>query len=206
MLSASGNTFDGKGRVHDAGGEALGDQLSDVLDRLFPSSDPLDSALFDATSYVRVYGLSTVMGTQIGPVSLLTSFLACPQINSKFSAEDETLVRLAPFTSELERRLEDLDREIDDGVKRASTSGTRAQQDVADAKTAIAGLAAKLKDIRLKSITTSTSITDLCSDIKKLDQAKKNLTTAITALERMQMLSTLVFCLLLSRALSLDED
>ena len=162
-------------------------ELSAVLDRLFPSSDPLDDQDFDAVSY----------------------------LNSQHFSGD--LNSLAPFTLELKRRLEDLDREIDDGVKRASTSGTQAQRDVAEAKTAIASLAEKLKDIHRKSLSTSTSINDLCSDIKKLDQAKKNLTTAITvslkgafpasylkspsrftlfvlprsqALERMQMLST----------------
>lgn len=58
-----------------------------------------------------------------------------------------------------------------------------AQQDLAK-------LFAKIEDVRIRATETEKSITSMTADIKRLDGTKRNLTRSMTALKRLQMLTT----------------
>lgn len=54
----------------------------------------------------------------------------------------------------------------------------------------------KIREIKTKAEQSETMVQEICRDIKKLDFAKKHITTTITALHRLTMLgSILVFYL-----------
>lgn len=59
-----------------------------------------------------------------------------------------------------------------------------------DAQAELAGLFAKIEDVRERALQTERTITEMTADIKRLDSTKKNLTLSMTALKRLQMLTT----------------
>ena len=74
-----------------------------------------------------------------------------------------------------------------------------AQQSTADvdsvrriqiAKDDLAELFEKVEGVRERAMQTEQAITEMTADIKKLDQTKRNLTVSMTALKRLQMLTT----------------
>jgi hypothetical protein len=58
------------------------------------------------------------------------------------------------------------------------------------AKTELASLFRKIESVRARAIETEQTITDMTADIKRLDGTKRNLTLSMTALKRLQMLTT----------------
>ena len=54
----------------------------------------------------------------------------------------------------------------------------------------LAGLFSKIEGVRGRALQTEKTITEMTADIKKLDNTKRNLTLSMTALKRMQMLTT----------------
>ena len=58
------------------------------------------------------------------------------------------------------------------------------------AKEELALLFSKIETVRTRAIETEQTITSMTADIKKLDDTKKNLTLSMTALKRLQMLTT----------------
>jgi hypothetical protein len=61
---------------------------------------------------------------------------------------------------------------------------------IQDAKAELAELFAKIEGVRERALETERAITDMTADIKRLDSTKKNLTLSMTALKRLQMLTT----------------
>ena len=61
---------------------------------------------------------------------------------------------------------------------------------IQDAKTDLAELFEKVEGVRQRAIETEEAITEMTADIKRLDNTKKNLTLSMTALKRLQMLTT----------------
>lgn len=59
-----------------------------------------------------------------------------------------------------------------------------------DAQTELAQLFRKIETVRSRAIETEQNITSMTADIKRLDGTKKNLTLSMTALKRLQMLTT----------------
>lgn len=57
-------------------------------------------------------------------------------------------------------------------------------------KSELAELLRKIEDVRARALHTERSITEMTADIKQLDNTKKNLTLSMTALKRLQMLTT----------------
>ncbi|KAI5298572.1 hypothetical protein KEM56_003942, partial [Ascosphaera pollenicola] len=86
-------------------------------------------------------------------------------------------------------RLE-LDDEIVELVKRQDASNTQSIQRIQAAKTDMAALFQKIEDVRDRAVQTEQTITEMTSEIKQLDNAKRNLTLSMTALKRLQMLTT----------------
>ena len=54
----------------------------------------------------------------------------------------------------------------------------------------LAQLFRKIESVRLKATETERNITSMTADIKRLDGTKRNLTRSMTALKRLQMLTT----------------
>lgn len=71
-----------------------------------------------------------------------------------------------------------------------SNSGTKAKEELAAATGAVQELMLKIKEIKTKAEQSETMVQEICRDIKKLDCAKKHITTTITALHRLTMLGT----------------
>ncbi|KAG5524527.1 hypothetical protein RHGRI_031253 [Rhododendron griersonianum] len=70
--------------------------------------------------------------------------------------------------------------------------GTKAKEDLAAATCAVEELMYKIREIKSKAEQSETMVQEICRDIKKLDFAKKHITTTITALHRLTMLVSAV--------------
>ncbi|KAG6389226.1 hypothetical protein SASPL_150688 [Salvia splendens] len=73
-----------------------------------------------------------------------------------------------------------------------SNSGSKAREDLAAATHAVQELLYKMQEIKSKAEQSETMVQEICRDIKKLDFAKKHITTTITALHRLTMLVSAV--------------
>ncbi|XP_052197337.1 vacuolar protein sorting-associated protein 53 A isoform X2 [Diospyros lotus] len=73
-----------------------------------------------------------------------------------------------------------------------SNSRTKAKEDLAAATHAVEELMYKIREIKSKAEQSETMVQEICRDIKKLDFAKKHITTTITALHRLTMLVSAV--------------
>lgn len=67
---------------------------------------------------------------------------------------------------------------------------TGSVQRIQAAKTELAELFKKIENVRVRAIQTEQAITEMTADIKRLDGTKRNLTLSMTALKRLQMLTT----------------
>ncbi|CAN4101828.1 unnamed protein product [Withania somnifera] len=85
-----------------------------------------------------------------------------------------------------------VDAEILTAVRQQSNSGTKAREDLAAATSAVQELMNKIREIKAKAEQSETMVQEICRDIKKLDFAKKHITTTITALHRLTMLVSAV--------------
>ena len=85
-----------------------------------------------------------------------------------------------------------MDDEILAAVRSQSTGGARAKADLDQAKQAIVELSGRIQEIKSKAAQSEHMVQEICRDIKKLDFAKKHLTSTITALRRLSMLVTAV--------------
>ena len=63
-------------------------------------------------------------------------------------------------------------------------------QRIQQAKAELADLFKKIENVRERALQTEQAITEMTADIKRLDNTKKNLTLSMTALKRLQMLTT----------------
>ena len=81
---------------------------------------------------------------------------------------------------------------IDDDIRRIVRTQTHAGQDASaaleEAQSAIIMLFTQIRDIKQKAGESEAMVRDITRDIKQLDTAKRNLTTAITTLNHLHML------------------
>ena len=115
-----------------------------------------------------------------------------------------------PLIQKLKLKIRRVDADILDSVRSQSTSGSQAKADLHAAQLAIqarpgaigrfvkkanaAGgqeLNGHIQEIKSKADQSEAMVQEICRDIKKLDFAKKNLTSTITALRRLGMLGEL---------------
>ena len=75
-------------------------------------------------------------------------------------------------------------------VRQQSTSDAESVKRIQDAKADLAELFQNVEGVRERAIRTEETITEMTADIKRLDNTKKNLTLSMTALKRLQMLTT----------------
>ncbi|EAW08226.1 putative GARP complex subunit Vps53 [Aspergillus clavatus NRRL 1] len=123
--------------------------------------DPLDAADYD-------------------PIDHLNTIFSHPSTLSSVSHVSQTL-----------REYEDeLDNDIAALVEEQVTSNAESVERIQTAKADLTELFKKIDDVRDRASKTEQAITEMTADIKQLDNAKKNLTQSMTALKRLQMLTT----------------
>ncbi|KAG2292034.1 hypothetical protein Bca52824_038703 [Brassica carinata] len=116
---------------------------------------------------------------------------ALEYINQMFPTE-ASLSGVEPLMQKIHGEIRRVDATILSAVRQQSNSGTKAKEDLADATRAVEELSYKIREIKSKAEQSETMVQETCRDIKKLDFAKKNITTTITALHRLTMLVSAV--------------
>ncbi|KXT14048.1 hypothetical protein AC579_10524 [Pseudocercospora musae] len=110
-------------------------------------------------------------------------------LNALFS-HPSTLSSVSSVSASLQRYQDGLDSDISSLVTTQTTSDSDSVRRIQDAKAELAGLFAKIEGVRERALETERTITEMTADIKRLDSTKKNLTLSMTALKRLQMLTT----------------
>ena len=85
---------------------------------------------------------------------------------------------------------DDLDEEIAGLVRSQSAADIDSIQRIQAAKQDLAELFKKIGSVQERATQTEQAITDMTAEIKRLDSTKRNLTLSMTALKRLQMLTT----------------
>ncbi|XP_062107064.1 vacuolar protein sorting-associated protein 53 A [Humulus lupulus] len=116
---------------------------------------------------------------------------ALEYINQMFPTE-ASLTGVEPLMQKIHNEIRRVDTEILAAVRQQSNSGTKAKEDLAAATRAVEELMYKIREIKTKAEQSETMVQEICRDIKKLDFAKKHITTTITALHRLTMLVSAV--------------
>ncbi|KAK3017568.1 hypothetical protein RJ639_006635 [Escallonia herrerae] len=112
-------------------------------------------------------------------------------INQMFPTE-ASLSGVEPLMQKIHSEIRRVDAGILAAVRQQSNSGTKAKEDLAAATHAVEELMYKIREIKTKAEQSETMVQEICRDIKKLDFAKKHITTTITALHRLTMLVSAV--------------
>lgn len=110
-------------------------------------------------------------------------------LNAIFS-HPSTLASVSQISDGLHTYEDELDNDIGTLVEEQVTSNAESVERIQTAKSDLSELFKKIDDVRERAMKTEQAITDMTADIKQLDNAKKNLTLSMTALKRLQMLTT----------------
>ncbi|KAG6391062.1 hypothetical protein SASPL_148810 [Salvia splendens] len=105
---------------------------------------------------------------------------------------EASLSGVEPLMQKIHSEIRRVDAEILAAVRQQSNSGSKAREDLAAATHAVQELLYKMQEIKTKAEQSETMVQEICRDIKKLDFAKKHITTTITALHRLTMLVSAV--------------
>ncbi|CAK7340356.1 unnamed protein product [Dovyalis caffra] len=116
---------------------------------------------------------------------------ALEYINQMFPTE-ASLSGVEPLMQKIHSEIRRVDAGILAAVRQQSSSRTKAKEDLAAATHAVQELMYKIREIKSKAEQSETMVQEICRDIKKLDFAKKHITTTITALHRLTMLVSAV--------------
>lgn len=116
---------------------------------------------------------------------------ALEYINQMFPTE-ASLSGVEPLMQKIHSEIRRVDAGILAAVRQQSNSRTKAKEDLAAATCAVEELMYKIREIKTKAEQSETMVQEICRDIKKLDFAKKHITTTITALHRLTMLVSAV--------------
>lgn len=125
------------------------------------NTDPLDAADYD-------------------PIDHLNAIFAHPS----------TLSSVSQVSQGLREYEDELDTDISALVEDQVTSNAESVERIQAAKADLTELFKKIDDVRDRASKTELAITEMTADIKQLDNAKTNLTQSMTALKRLQMLTT----------------
>lgn len=105
---------------------------------------------------------------------------------------EDSLANLGPFIDSIHSQIRRVDGEILEAVRRQSSSGSKARHELRTAQSSITEMLQQVGEIKRKAAQSEAMVQEICKDIKKLDFAKKHLTSTITALRRLGMLITAV--------------
>ncbi|KAI4158853.1 MAG: hypothetical protein LQ342_007089 [Letrouitia transgressa] len=110
-------------------------------------------------------------------------------LNAIFS-HPSTLSSVSKAAKALRQHQDELDKDISELVFKQATSDSESVRRIQTAKSDLAELFQKVEGVRERAIRTEEAITEMTADIKRLDNTKRNLTLSMTALKRLQMLTT----------------
>lgn len=110
-------------------------------------------------------------------------------LNALFS-HTSTLSTAKTVSARLQSHERDLDSDIASLVATQTSSDNDAVQKIQEARAELAALFSRIEGVRTRALETERTITEMTADIKRLDSTKKNLTLSMTALKRLQMLTT----------------
>ncbi|KAK6431320.1 Vacuolar protein sorting-associated protein 53, partial [Oleoguttula sp. CCFEE 5521] len=110
-------------------------------------------------------------------------------LNALFS-HPSTLSKASTISNSLRTYEHVLDSDISSLVAVQTSPENDAVERIQQAKTELAGLFTRIEGVRIRALETERTITEMTADIKRLDSTKKNLTLSMTALKRLQMLTT----------------
>lgn len=128
----------------------------------------------------RAYELANTRSADYDPIDHLNTIFYHPAALSSVAATSEALRNYH----------DDLDEDIAGVVALQSSSDADSVQRIQAAKAELADLFQKIESVRQRAMHTEQTITEMTADIKRLDSTKKNLTLSMTALKRLQMLTT----------------
>jgi vacuolar protein sorting-associated protein 53 len=114
------------------------------------------------------------------PIDHLNAIFSHP---STLSSVSKTSEALQVYQDQLDAEIEDLD------TQQAATDAECIKR-IQASKAELAELFKKIDGVRERALLTEKNITEMTADIKQLDNTKKNLTLSMTALKRLQMLTT----------------
>ena len=112
-------------------------------------------------------------------------------LNALFPNE-QSLSGVDPLVEKLRLRVRRVDDEILTAVRGQTSGGAKALSSLEQAQSAIGSLEHRVSEIKSKASTSEKMVAEICADVKKLDFAKKHLTSTITSLRRLSMLVTAV--------------
>ncbi|KAI3459008.1 hypothetical protein Pfo_015671 [Paulownia fortunei] len=105
---------------------------------------------------------------------------------------EASLSGVEPLMQKIHSEIRRVDAEILAAVRQQSNSGSKAREELSAATHAVQELIYKMQEIKTKAEQSESMVQEICRDIKKLDFAKKHITTTITALHRLTMLVSAV--------------
>ncbi|KAL8811842.1 MAG: hypothetical protein Q9200_001485 [Gallowayella weberi] len=123
---------------------------------------------------------SSLDSAEYNPIDHLNAIFAHPS----------TLSSITKTSRALDHYQDELDGEIAVLVRHQSASDVASVNSIRAAKHDLAELFPKVEDVRARAMQTEEAITEMTADIKRLDNTKRNLTLSMTALKRLQMLTT----------------
>ena len=122
-------------------------------------------------------------------LTMVAEYDPVDHLNALF-AHPSTLQSVPHTSSTLRAYQDDLDEDIAAFVAYQTASDADSVQRIQDAKAELADLFQKIESVRQRAVQTEQTITEMTADIKRLDNTKRNLTLSMTALKRLQMLTT----------------
>lgn len=120
---------------------------------------------------------------------ILDNYDPIEHLNLIFS-HPSTLSSVTQTYQTLRAYQDDLDYEIDILEEEQVRSNAECLQRMESSKAELSELFRRIESVRERAIQTERNITEMTADIKQLDNTKKNLTLSMTALKRLQMLTT----------------
>lgn len=137
----------------------LTNEVQEAIEQVLKSEDPLDKSDFNATEYIN-----------------------------RLFPNEIALNGIDDIINQMQIEVKVIDDNLQHRVKGVSTSGTEGKQALDEAKKTIQQLFTQIGDIKSRAESTEEIVKNITSDIKQLDCAKKNLTSAITTLNHLHML------------------
>lgn len=137
----------------------LSSEVQAAIEQVIQSEDPLDKSDFNTSDFINM---------------IIPNEIALNGIES--------------IISQMQVEVSVIDDNIRSVVRGVSTSGTEGKQALDEAKKTIQQLFGQICDIKSRAEVTEEIVQNITSDIKQLDCAKKNLTSAITTLNHLHML------------------
>merc|ERR1719483_909692 len=134
-------------------------EVQAAIEAVLPSKDPLDTPDLDVVQY----------------------------INKLFPTE-QSLTGLDETMADLNSQVGTIDEDMRDMVRSQTAVGGDAAAALEEAQSAIIQLFSQIRDIKNKAGESESMVKEITRDIKQLDTAKKNLTSAITTLNHLHML------------------